>query len=157
MQLHNTVLALQVMNGVQVYAVQFLNDRPGKDTDTDAATWGKPRLSTKRYHYKSADVLDLGTWVLVPTSNGTRFGIARVEENATDEIDYDSDIKLLWINQVIEPPHEVFEVHAGYDAGARRKLAASQAQKAAQEHLNALGVDASAFAIESKEEGSSDA
>lgn len=152
MQLHNTVLALQIMNGVKVYAVKFMNDGRDKsvaDDDLDAPTF-RPAYSTKVYHYKSDKTLEPGAHVIVPTNDGRRFGIAKVYADATDEIDYDSPVRLLWINQEIESPFDVFEVHAAHDAAARRKLAASQAKKAAEDHLKTLGVDLSAFAIEDK-------
>lgn len=154
MQLHNTVLALQIMNGVKVYAVKFLNDGREKTVEDDfednVTRTYRPAYSSKIYHYKSDKPLEPGAHVIVPTNDGRRFAIAKVHADATDEIDYDSPVRLLWINQVIDHPFDVYEVHAGHDAAARRKLAASQAKKAAEEHLATLGVDLSAFAIEDK-------
>lgn len=136
MQIHNTVLALQMMNEVKVYKVQF---------------YSKGRLSPSRYHYKAAEELNEGDWVLVPTNNGADFGVARVVEEA-DDVDFDADFEVKWINARIDDPVALYKEHNGRDITARKKLASSQAMKAAEDHLKHLGVDATAFAIEHKTE-----
>jgi len=158
MQIHNTVLALQIMNGVKVYAVQYLTPDTPSGTrrsieDDAAASWGRTPVTSKSYHYKSAETYAPGTWVVVPTHKGKRFSLAKIVGEVVD-VDFDDGVKLLWINQEIADPLALYKEHDDHDVTARRKLAASQAMNAAKEHLDTLGVDASAFAIEHKvEEG----
>jgi hypothetical protein len=165
MQIHNSILALQVMNNVRVYSVKFLQN-PSKPktrslqahSDDDDIEDGagyftheplKFHYSTGVYSYKSAEVFDKGDWVLVPINNGREIKVARIVDDATNRIDYDRSKPLLWINQRISDPVKLFNQSVEHDAEAGRKLAASQAAKAAQEHLAALGVDHTAFAVSS--------
>lgn len=159
MKIHNSILALQVMNNVRVYSVKFLQAPSKAKTRTmhdddieDGAGYFtqdplKPQYSGTAYSYKSAEVFEKGDWVLVPVDNGRQIKVARIVDDATNRIDYDRTKPLLWINQRISDPVQLFNQSTEHDVEAGRKLAASQAAKAAQEHLAALGVDHTAFAV----------
>jgi hypothetical protein len=141
MQLHNTILALQVMNGAKVYAVRLMN--------SDGS------YSQKTYDYKGRAVFSPGDHVIVPTHGGRKFAFGKIESDVED-IDYDSEHRLLWINGQIDDPFEVFARNDKRDGIARRKLAATRAQQAAEEHLRALGVNPTAFELECKAEEEAD-
>jgi hypothetical protein len=127
MQIHNTVLAIQMMNGLKVYAVAF--------------------DGSKTYSYKTFDTFEVHDIVLVPVerSGTTAFAIARVVCEV-ELVDFDSDIQLKYINQRLENPYDLNSALNAQDQSAKSKIAAAQVQKAAQEYLTAAGLKASDFA-----------
>jgi len=130
MQIHNTVLAIQMMNGLKVYAVAFPSGQKGQ-----------------HYTYKTFDTFEVDDIVLVPEDrNGNAvFSTARIVEEV-ELVDFDSEIQLKYINQKLENPYDLHGALNSQDQKAKAKIAAAQVQKAAQEYLSAAGLKASDFA-----------
>lgn len=148
MKLHNTILALQIMNGAKVYSVRYLNETREADSS--------PKFSAGTYRYKSRETFAPGDWAIAPTNRGARFGLVKIEADVTETVDYDSDISLLWIGQAIDDPFARFKAADDLDAAACRKLAAARAKQAAQDYIKHLGIDPGEFGmLEHKDEEAS--
>lgn len=134
MNIDSTLLALQIMNGAKVYDVRFVSASTGKTT-------------RKSYYYKSMDVLEAGTYVVVPTFEGESFAVGVVESEAQD-LDIEAlPFPLRWIIFNIDNPSKERARFEEFDKKAKAKLAQGRAKKAAKDYLEASGLKAKDFIL----------
>jgi len=116
--LNNTLLALQILNGVKMYAVRIAG------TNTT-------------YTYKSNRSFLPGTAVLVQTKNTF---VAGIVDHLVEDFDYSMSAEWKWVLFEIENPEQLAENFAELDRSAKRKLMQAQAVKAAKDLLAAQGL-----------------
>jgi hypothetical protein len=118
--LNNTLLALQLLNGVKLYSVRIAGPQ-GNAT----------------YSYKAVETYMPGDAVLVQTKNVFVAGIVQQE---VIDFDYSIAAEWKWILFPIRNPEDLAETFAEHDRAAKRKLVQAQAMQAAKNMLEASGL-----------------
>lgn len=119
MDLNNTLLALQMLNGVRLYEVRILG-------------------TTQYLSYKSREELTPNTPVLVQTKH--TFVAGMVHKEVTD-FDYSIVAEWKWIVAKLETnPEETQMLFEKADVAAKQKIAQAQALAEAKKILEATGL-----------------
>jgi len=127
MDLNNTILALQLMNGVKLYSVKMSS------------------TSHSVFTYKSATELVKGQSVVVSGKNDILL-VGEVVAEVTNP-DYEGMHKWQWIYTTVPDISALREKFDNIDEVAKQKLAKARAIKAAQEMLDSAGITKDDFSI----------
>jgi hypothetical protein len=117
--LNNTLLALQVLNGVRMYSVRIAGG------------------AHNRYTYKAHREYEIGSAVLVQTKSTF---VAGIVEALIEDFDYDQAHEWKWVLFNIDNPEAVAKEYDEMDRSSKRKLMQAQAVQSAKNLLEASGL-----------------